>query len=76
MNKEKSPMDHLDRGRGEKSIRALESRKKSLLERKNQVTDSFVSRHIDVLLLEVEDLIAKYDQSGPARARTNKGFDK
>jgi hypothetical protein len=68
MNEEKLSMDHPHGGRGEKSIRALESRKKSLLERKSLVRDSFVGRHIDLLLLEVEDLIAKYDQ----RERANR----
>jgi hypothetical protein len=62
MNEEKSPHIPIHDPRGKK-ILALEARKQQLLQRKDQVRDSFVSKHIDVLLLEVEDLITKYDQS-------------
>ena len=72
MNEEKFLMDRPDSGRAEKKIHALETRRKNLLERKSLVRDSFVSRHIDVLLLEVEDLIVKYDQSIPSNARTKR----
>ena len=56
-------------GQKEQRILALEARKKQLLQRKDHVGDSLVKQHIDVLLLEVEDLIAKYDQSTSIRRR-------
>lgn len=57
-------------GQREQRVLALEARKKQLLQRKDQVGDSLVKQHIDVLLLEVDDLIAKYDQSTTVRRRT------
>jgi hypothetical protein len=65
MNEEKTPMNSPDNHPGGNRVQALETRKKELLQRKDQVKDSFVSRHIDCLLLEVEDLLTEYNRSGP-----------
>jgi hypothetical protein len=56
-------------GSGDKRIQTLEARKEQLLQRKNLAKDSFVKKHIDYLLLEVEDLITKYGQSTTMRRR-------
>lgn len=56
-------------GSGENKIQSLEARKKQLLQRKDQVKDSFVRKNIDYLLLEVEDLITKHGQSTTMRRR-------
>jgi hypothetical protein len=53
----------------ENEIQALEARRLHLLQRKDLVRDSYIKKHIDALLLEVEDLIMKYDQSIPGSVK-------